>query len=83
MKIFQITKLSVFSILLMALALPVVAENNSESKPSQILIKNVNIFDGKSDKLAMAQDLLVEGNLIKQIGKGLKASDKATVKARM
>jgi imidazolonepropionase-like amidohydrolase len=47
--------------------------------PSQVLFKNVNIFDGKNEKLAMGQDVLVEGNLIKQIGKGLKAGDGATV----
>ena len=38
--------------------------------PTQVLIKNVNIFDGKTDKLAMGQDVLVEGNLIKRIGQG-------------
>jgi hypothetical protein len=41
----------------------------------QVLFTNVNIFDGKTDKLAMGQDVLVEGNLIKQIGKGLKANE--------
>ena len=39
----------------------------------------MNVFDGKSDTLAMGQDVLVEGNLIKQIGKGLKAGGKSTV----
>ncbi|UCF77023.1 MAG: amidohydrolase family protein [Betaproteobacteria bacterium] len=47
--------------------------------PGQLLIKNVNIFDGNSDKLATGQDVLVEGKLIKKIGKGLKASDNAIV----
>ena len=50
-----------------------------EKVQEQILITNVNIFDGKTDTLAMAQDVLVEGNLIKQIGQGLKANAKATV----
>jgi imidazolonepropionase-like amidohydrolase len=49
------------------------------AKPAQTLFKNVNIFDGKNDTLAMGQDVLVEGNLIKQIGKGLKAGDGATI----
>ena len=50
-----------------------------ENANSQILFTNVNIFDGKTDKLAMGQDVLVEGNLIKQIGKGLKAGAGATI----
>ena len=33
----------------------------------QILIKNVNIFDGKNGELAMGQSVLVENNLIKTI----------------
>ncbi|WP_455197300.1 amidohydrolase family protein [Kaarinaea lacus] len=52
------------------------AETN---KPGQVLIKNVSIFDGDSDKLLKGQDVLVEGKLIKQIGKGLKAGQDAIV----
>jgi imidazolonepropionase-like amidohydrolase len=44
-----------------------------------ILFRNVNIFDGSSEQLAISQDVLVEGNLINQIGKGLKADKDATV----
>ena len=47
--------------------------------PAQTLFKNVNVFDGTSKKLAMGRDVLIEGNLIKKIGKGLKAPDGATV----
>jgi len=47
----------------------------AQEAPSQVLIKNVNVFDGTSEKLAMGQDVLVEGNLIKKIGKGLKAGN--------
>ena len=43
----------------------------------QTLFTNVNIFDGKSDKLAMGMSVLVEGNLIKQVGKDVKARDDA------
>jgi len=51
-----------------------------EDKPKpQVLFTNVNVFDGNSDELAVGQDVLVEGNLIKQIGKGLKADANATV----
>lgn len=49
-----------------------------KAAPKRTLITNVNIFDGKSEKLTMAQDVLIEGNAIKQIGKGLSAGDGAT-----
>ena len=53
---------------------------SAEDKPKpQVLFANVNIFDGKSDKLNMGQNVLVEGNVIKAIGKGLKARSGATV----
>ena len=46
----------------------------------QVLITNVNIFDGKSDTLAEGMSVLVEGNLIKKIAKGdINAGDGATV----
>lgn len=45
----------------------------------QVLIKSVNIFDGKNENLQMRQDVLVENNLVKKIGKGLTADSKATV----
>jgi len=50
-----------------------------EKKPTQILFTNVNIFDGKADKLASGMSVLIEGNLIKIIGAGLKAGDGAQV----
>jgi len=41
--------------------------------PKQVLFTNVNIFDGTNEKLAMRTDVLVEENLIKAIGKSIKA----------
>jgi len=38
-----------------------------DTAPSQILIKNVNIFDGETNVLKRDQNLLVENNLIKTI----------------
>jgi len=38
------------------------------------LIRNVNIFDGKSEQLSMDRDVLVEGNLIKKIGNDISAA---------
>ena len=58
-------------------SLPVSAAD--KAKP-QILFTNVNVFDGKADKLAPNRRVLVEGNLIKAIGdETLEAADGATV----
>jgi imidazolonepropionase-like amidohydrolase len=48
-------------------------------EPALVLIKNVNIFDGKSEQLKMGHDVLVTGNRISKIGKQLEADDGATV----
>lgn len=40
----------------------------------QTLIKNVKIWDGTSSKLSKSQDVLIEGELIKSIGTGLKVA---------
>jgi imidazolonepropionase-like amidohydrolase len=51
-----------------------------EEKPKpQVLFTNVNIFDGKSNKLAEGMSVLVEGNLIKNIAKGNIEADGATI----
>ena len=51
-----------------------------EKKPKpQILFTNVNVFDGTSDTLAKGMSVLVEGNLIKKIGKGKIKADGAKV----
>ncbi len=51
---------------------------SAEKKPPpQTLFTNVNVFDGKSDKLSMGMSVLVEGNLIKQVGKNVKGRDDA------
>ena len=45
----------------------------------QVLIKNVDVFDGDSYSLAVGQDVLVEGELIKAVGQGLSAADASIV----
>jgi len=56
------------------------AANSAETKPPpQVLFTNVNVFDGTGDTLAMGMSVLVEGNLIKQIGKGVKGRDDAKI----
>lgn len=43
------------------------------------LITNANIFDGKNEKLIEDADILIEGNLIKQIGQDIAAPSGAEV----
>jgi len=58
---------------------PASAAEEKKQKPQTLFI-NVNIFDGKADKLATNRRVLVEGNLIKEIGdKDLKGAKYATV----
>lgn len=62
--------------LMLALALPAVATDI----PSEVtLFREVNIFDGKSDKLAAGMSVLVEGNKIAKIAKSINAPAGATV----
>jgi len=49
------------------------AYSADEKKPVQILFKNVNIFDGFSDKLKINMSVLVEANYIKEVGKTINA----------
>jgi len=49
-----------------------------QSKP-QTLFTNVNVFDGKTNGLAQGMSVLVEGNLIKQVTKGVIEAADATV----
>lgn len=49
-----------------------------EKKPSSILFENVNIFDGLNDKLTPG-NVLVVGNLIKEIGENLPRPEGARV----
>jgi imidazolonepropionase-like amidohydrolase len=47
--------------------------------PKQVLFTNVNVWDGTSDSLENGQSVLVEGNLIKQVGANISAPSGATV----
>ena len=63
------TLTAIFSIVV--LSLPVSAAETEA--PVQVLITNVDVWDGTSDKLSLKTDVLIEGNKIKQVGKGIKA----------
>jgi imidazolonepropionase-like amidohydrolase len=49
------------------------AQAADKETPPLVLITNVNVFDGTSVELAMEMDVLVEGNLIKTVAKGIEA----------
>ena len=55
---------------------PVWAQNET---PNRILITNVNLWDGTADSLNNNQSVLIEGNLIRQIGSSISAPGGATV----
>jgi imidazolonepropionase-like amidohydrolase len=63
------------TVVIVTLSLPVSAQEVGK----QTLFTNVNVFDGKSDQLAMGQDVLVEGNLIAEVATKISAPDGATV----
>ncbi|GEM79515.1 metal-dependent hydrolase family protein [Vibrio superstes] len=60
------------SLLLSSLSFSVFAED-------RILIKGVNIFDGTTNGLASDMDVLIEGNTIKTISKGIAAQESDTI----
>jgi hypothetical protein len=50
---------------------PAIADHHKK-KPVRILITNVSVWDGTSDKAVKGMDVLVEGNKVKFMGKGIK-----------
>ena len=68
---------SILSIITIAVMLPVLAEESSA--PQQILLTNVNVFDGVNEKRIMNANVLVEGNLIKQVSTEKIAANNASV----
>ncbi len=58
--------------LVMTLSAPP-AQAAEKEVPAQILISNVDVWDGTSDSLKNDVDVLVEANMIKQVAKGIKA----------
>ena len=50
-----------------------------DTPPPQTLFTNVRVFDGTSDSLSSSTNVLVEGNLIKQISSSARARAGETV----
>jgi len=81
MNIFK--KFSIVAVVLLiafaGMSLPIKAATADKKPPSQIVIQNVNIFDGVNDKLATGMSVLVEGNKIAKIAKSIPTPAGATV----
>ena len=67
----------IMPVLLAAIVMTIVAlaaaQAAEKEAPKQVLITNVSVWDGTSDSVKKGVDVLVEANLIKQVGKGIKA----------
>ena len=66
----------VLSLLLVAIALPLAAQ---KEEPRHILITNVDVFDGFADSLQQDRNVLVEGNMVKQVSSSAISAPGATV----
>jgi len=55
------------------------AQEPEQGQPSSVLIQNVKIYDGLKPRLISGQDVLVEGNLIKDVGSNLDIPRNTTV----
>lgn len=73
-----IMKNNKFNIVLIMLFLSLMTFGQ-EKPTSSILIKNANVFDGVNEKLIEGTDILIENNLVKQIGNSLKAPKGAEI----
>jgi len=71
--------LTVTSLFLLVLALTVTAIAADKAPAAKTLFTNVNVFDGEHEKLINKANVLVEGNLIKQVSTQAIKADGATV----
>lgn len=67
---------AVMTMILMAFTQQVLA---AEEAPQQVLFKNVNVFNGTENKLYEGLNVLITGNKIDKIGKGVAGRPDATV----
>ena len=66
-------------LVLMFGALPIALQAQEEEPPQQVLITNVNVWDGTSDGLMNGVDVLVTDNLISEVGGSISPPSGATV----
>jgi imidazolonepropionase-like amidohydrolase len=77
-KTYEMKKLLIFSLLLI-ISINLFAQVKAQTT---VIIKNANIFDGVNEKLITGSDVLVEGKLIKKIGKNLSAKNATVIDAQ-
>ena len=66
-------------LLMFATVLSTVTSFGQSEKPSQVVFKNVRVFDGTSEQLSNATEVLVVGNKISKIAKSISVPEGATV----
>ena len=71
-----ITRLILAAFAMLVLPLLALAQDDG---PNITLFTNVDVYDGMSDRLSLGTDVLVEGNLIKQVAKDIDAPAGAVV----
>jgi imidazolonepropionase-like amidohydrolase len=69
--------LSVVSVGWMITSTSVLAQNSTETPPTQVLFSNVRIFDGKSATLSVPSHVLVRGNKIEKISTTVIPTDRS------
>ena len=69
----------IFFLLLSFVSLFACSDVHDSKTRTQILIKNAQIFDGKTEKLIQGKDVLIEGKLIKAIGPELAVAENVEV----
>ncbi len=62
------------AICLLITSYAIAAEASKKEVPALVLITNVDVWDGTSDTVKKGFDVLIEGNKIKNIARGIKAS---------
>ena len=73
-------KLVAITSLVVGIAMPQAqTQEQKKEAPLQVLFKNVNVFNGMEDRLYEDLDVLVTGNRIEKIGKGVSGRPDATV----
>jgi imidazolonepropionase-like amidohydrolase len=74
MRIQSLLTLFIGSLVTIATAAPM-SVHAQDKAPPQVLITNVDVWDGTSEKVKKGVDVLVEGNKIKKVAKGIIAGD--------
>jgi hypothetical protein len=70
----NMTKFKSFIVVTLLLVTAAFAQANAEVPAEVTLIKNVNVWDGRSDSLKEGYDVLIVRNLIRKVAKDIPTS---------